>query len=400
MSKKKHHNIKEKETEQKTKEPEKVQEKKHEKKCCGKKEIWQILTGVFFVAFVITLIFAVTGNNTNNTLPTSDGNIETQSEACNVTSQDNLLGNLEIKDANVVAEEVISFMETFMLNPEMDLNIILNSIVVESGQYKINVSIDNQELDVYASLDGVLLSVPSFGTINMPEVIQMMEEAQAQQAQAAEQQQTAQQQLEKTDKPKVELFVMAYCPYGTQFEKGILPVLETLGDKIDFQLKFVNYSMHGTKESAEELNQYCINQKDPEKLIPYLSCFLEKDTNRQSIDCMNKLGINTKEIQDCVLQADKDYNIITNYKTTSQGYLLFPIYDADNKLYNVEGSPTFVVNGTTFENQQRDPQSILETICSAFSEPPSECDTNLSTVTPAPGFGYTTSGNSGSGGTC
>ena len=39
----------------------------------------------------------------------------------------------------------------------------------------------------------------------------------------------------KSDKPKIELFVMSYCPYGTQIEKGILPVLETLGNNVDFE---------------------------------------------------------------------------------------------------------------------------------------------------------------------
>ena len=41
----------------------------------------------------------------------------------------------------------------------------------------------------------------------------------------------------KSDKPLVELFVMAYCPYGTQAEKGLIPVIELLGDKIDASIK-------------------------------------------------------------------------------------------------------------------------------------------------------------------
>jgi len=62
----------------------------------------------------------------------------------------------------------------------------------------------------------------------------------------------------KTDKPEVELFVMSYCPYGTQMEKGILPAFDTLGDTVDAELKFVDYAMHGEKEVKENLRQYCI----------------------------------------------------------------------------------------------------------------------------------------------
>ena len=53
--------------------------------------------------------------------------------------------------------------------------------------------------------------------------------------------------IPKSDKPNIELFVMSYCPFGTQIEKGIIPVLETLGSAIDFRLKFVNYTLHGKK---------------------------------------------------------------------------------------------------------------------------------------------------------
>ncbi|MEI6627429.1 MAG: hypothetical protein WCL61_02435, partial [bacterium] len=66
--------------------------------------------------------------------------------------------------------------------------------------------------------------------------------------------------VSKNDKPVVELFVMSYCPYGTQAEKGILPAVKALGNKIDFKLKFVAYTMHGDKETQENLLQYCINK--------------------------------------------------------------------------------------------------------------------------------------------
>ncbi len=47
---------------------------------------------------------------------------------------------------------------------------------------------------------------------------------------------------------------MSYCPYGTQAEKGILPVVALLGDKIDFKLRTVHYVLHGDKEDLENKN--------------------------------------------------------------------------------------------------------------------------------------------------
>lgn len=64
----------------------------------------------------------------------------------------------------------------------------------------------------------------------------------------------------KSDKPTVQLFVMSYCPYGLQEEKGLIPAVQALGNKINFKLEFVSYSMHGQKEVNENLLQYCIDQ--------------------------------------------------------------------------------------------------------------------------------------------
>jgi len=44
-------------------------------------------------------------------------------------------------------------------------------------------------------------------------------------AAAADEPAPAAQELPKTAKPKVELFVMSHCPYGTQAEKAMIPVV-------------------------------------------------------------------------------------------------------------------------------------------------------------------------------
>jgi len=106
----------------------------------------------------------------------------------------------------------------------------------------------------------------------------------------------------KTDKPKVELFVMAYCPYGTQAEKWILGVSKLLKGKIDFSVKFVNYDMHWPKSVAEDTLQHCIQKVEPTKYDNYLTCFLAKwDTKNCKVKA--KLDMNKENV--CIKNTNK-----------------------------------------------------------------------------------------------
>ena len=68
--------------------------------------------------------------------------------------------------------------------------------------------------------------------------------------------------------------------------------------------------------------------------------------------------------------------------------------------YGVRGSPTFVVNGQTVD-VARSAEAIKEAVCSAFIEPPKECEQTLSTTAEDPGIGPVGSGSgSGSSGQC
>jgi len=190
----------------------------------------------------------------------------------------------------------------------------------------------------------------------------------------------------KNDKPAVELFVMSHCPYGTQIEKGMLPVVELLGDKINFDLKFVDYAMHGEVELKEQMVQYCIQEEQNPKFNTYLECFLsDGDTNR----CLGVANISQTSLNSCVDKVDKQYKITENFtnKVGYQGsYPGFDIHKEDNQKYGVGGSPTLVINGTTVQSA-RSAASLLATVCSAFEVAPEECNTNLPSETPSPGFG-------------
>ncbi len=247
----------------------------------------------------------------------------------------------------------------------------------EAGLYMAVVTVQGQEHPVYLSLDGTKLFPSALDTVaKSPEM-------------AATQQPPAQ-DVPKSAKPVVKLFVMSYCPYGTQIEKGILPVISALGNKIDYKLEFVSYVMHEKKEIDENLRQYCIREQEPAKLSAYLGCFLKGDGNEGSGSaCLKTTGVNVAKNATCVKATDDKFSVTKNYndKSTYQGsFPTFLVDKADNDQYSVQGSPTLVINGITTESQ-RDPASLLKTICSAFDVAPKECGATLSSTAPAAGFG-------------
>lgn len=204
----------------------------------------------------------------------------------------------------------------------------------------------------------------------------------------------------KSDKPQIELFVMSHCPYGTQIEKGIIPVLEKLGDKVDFSLRFCGYAMHGEEELNEELTQYCIQKEEPVKLLSYLKCFLGSG---DSLDCLNEASINTKNIDTCVSETDTKYKVKESFADESTWYSgKYPRFDVDGNAvaeYGVSGSPTLVINGKQINSGRRDPQGLLLAICNTFENAPKECEEALSDATPSSGFGYE-EGVAGASGSC
>lgn len=201
----------------------------------------------------------------------------------------------------------------------------------------------------------------------------------------------------KAAKPKVELFVMSHCPYGTQIEKGILPAVKQLGDKIDFELKFVYYAMHGETEVKEQTNQYCIQKEQNSKFFDYLTCFLSSGDGKS---CLSQAKIDENKLTACAASADKEFNITENLENKSSWlsgrYPQFDIYKADNQKYNVAGSPTLVINGGEVSTA-RDAASLLAAICAGFENQPNECQAKLSAQTPSAGFGTgTAAASSGS----
>ena len=241
-------------------------------------------------------------------------------------------------------------------NPAMkNISIDVESIKEVGGIYEMNYSVMGQKAPpLYISLDGKYIYPQRIPTnLELPETQQPQEQNT---------------EIPKSDRPKVELFVMSYCPYGTQMEKAYIPVMKLLGDKADMSVKFVNYAMHGEKETEENLRQYCIETEQNDKYIDYLTCFIENSGDYEK--CLNDNNIDKTSLESCMNRVDEEYKITGNYPK-------FPIYDDLNKQYGVQGSPTLVINGQKVQ-VARSPEAVKEAVCNAFNNPPEECNTKLS----------------------
>ncbi len=301
-----------------------------------KKNPWIVVSLVLAIGFVVLLVLVLRGGVTGNVISGEDAGGA-------------LVEYLNARTGGGV--EYVSFED-------------LGNI------YQVNVKYQDQEIPVYVTKDGdyfVQGAVPMTGDVISPIDSQTQEQAPA--------------DVPKSDKPVVELFVMTECPYGTQAEKGMIPAFEALGDKIDGNIKFVHYFMHGDKEEAETYTQICIREEQSSKYMDYLVCYLE---DGDSARCVTETGIDKTKLGSCVTSSAKGY------------------YAADSSLsegYGVQGSPTLVINGVQ-ASSARDSASYLSVICNAFNNAPAECEQALSSAAPSPGFGYSASGGSDTNAQC
>lgn len=290
-----------------------------------------------------------------------------------------------------IKTKVTEFINDNLIKPGDKVEI--KEVTEEFGLYKIKVSLPGgQEITSYATKDGENFFPEA---MNMKEVAEKDDNKDQASGSSDE---VASTDVPKQAKPEVELFVMSHCPYGTQIEKGMLPVVNALGDKIKFSVKFVDYAMHGEKEVKEQLKQACI--QDQGKLNKYLGCFLESGDSGAD-QCLKTAGVDTKKMNSCIADKDKQFKVTEIFKDKNKWESSFPPFNinkGDNEKYGVQGSPTLVINGKKV-NSGRDSASLLEAVCAGFEAQPEECKAKLSSATPAPGFGSgTDNSNSGAGG--
>jgi len=189
-------------------------------------------------------------------------------------------------------------------------------------------------------------------------------------------------EIPKSDKPKVELFIWSYCPYGVQAQAPFAEVASLLKDNADFSV-VLYYDGHGEYETQQNKIQECI-QKDykdkywdyAEKFVKdiYPKCGESRDAEcdkTESIKLMKSLGIDSDAVMSCV---------------DSQGDALLAESSARAKEVGVSGSPSLVINSVKANPSSRTANAFKDSVCLSFNNVPEICGTELdSTSTTASG---------------
>jgi len=245
----------------------------------------------------------------------------------------------------------------------------LVSVTENRGLYELKGRYQSQDLVLYTSKDCTLLFT---NALNM---------SAATGAQQAPQTTTA---PVKTARPSVDLYVMSFCPYGTQAETVMSPVVELLKTRADIRIRYITTvtgttadsvdSLHGLPEAKEDLQQACINKHYPDKFWAYLEAFNEACypswQNAAVLESCRKnttalLGINSAKIYACAEGAE--------------GIALLRVDEAASTKDGATASPMLFINGVKYSGA-RTPEAFKQAICNSFETPPAECSTVLSST--------------------
>jgi glutaredoxin/uncharacterized protein YuzB (UPF0349 family) len=247
----------------------------------------------------------------------------------------------------------------------------LVSAADQHGIYSVNVSYQGEQIPLYTTMDCTLLFMESLD-MSAPQPTP-----------------TPTPEPVKTDRPSVDLYVMSFCPYGTQAEATMKPVVDLLGKKADIRLHYITTvtnttvesvrSLHGAVEAQEDLRQICIQKYSPVNIWAYLARFnkdcysLPRDT-AGLLNCSRNitasLGIDDGKINVCA--------------TGTEGIGLLKADEEAVTENGATGSPTLLINSVEYSGS-RTPEAYKLAICGSFTTPPAECSTVLSSEQAAVG---------------
>jgi glutaredoxin len=328
----------------------KKDEKKHiEKETAAKgMNLWMITTAILGIAFLVVLVLFL-----------QSGGSATPSSTVS---------------ADACGRQMIAYINDNFV--QSGTSATFNSVVERNGVYRINTTYQGNTISVYATQDCNLLfldyvdvknatPVPTTTTTPVPTPV-------------------------KAAVPTVDLYVMSFCPYGVQAENSMKPVVDLLGSKVDFTVRYITSvngntinnvsSLHGLNEAKEDARQLCIMQNYPDQYWSYLMQINEecypRASNSTALDACWKeaatgLGMDISQIESCAYGP--------------QGVALLRADETKGDQLSVTGSPTLFINGQKYSGS-RSSDAFKTAICNAFETMPAECTTNLtSDVTPATG---------------
>ena len=170
-------------------------------------------------------------------------------------------------------------------------------------------------------------------------------------------------------KAKVEFFVMSKCPFGTQVENGIAPVLAKMGGDIDFSLDFIGgfaggklTSLHKEPEVLGNKAQICAAKYAPNNYMDMILCM--NKTWRKIPDnweeCAKQTGMPVDQIRKCYEGQESHELMTASFKKS--------------KAKKATGSPTLYIGGKLYRGGRTE-KAFTRAVCDAFAkDKPALCD--------------------------
>ncbi len=160
---------------------------------------------------------------------------------------------------------------------------------------------------------------------------------------------------------KVDLYVMSKCPYGTQAEDYLKPVIDKIGKDINLNINYIAdedgkggfSSLHGDTEVQGDIVQLCAKKYDDKKYFDMIICQNKDAANIPGNweTCANEVKLsNIDKVKACY--------------TSQEGKDLLKANLQLAKTAQVSGSPTYYIAGTQYQGG-RDEGSITKEICKA-----------------------------------
>ena len=265
------------------------------------------------------------------------------------------------------SDKVIAYINTNLVSPGQTATLI--NITENNDIYTIWSRYQGRDLSIYASRDCMLL-FPTAINMNTPVATPVPTQT-----------------PKKSASPVVDLYVMSFCPYGTQAETVMRPVVDLLGTKADISVRYITTvggqtvdsvdSLHGPAEAHEDILQLCVMKSNPEKFWNYLKDFNDQCypvwQNATRLDSCRKnvtaaLGIDLPKIETCANGAES--------------LALVELDAAESEAIGASASPTLFINGVKYDGA-RTPEAYKQAICNSFDTAPAECATVLSTTSTA-----------------
>ncbi len=170
---------------------------------------------------------------------------------------------------------------------------------------------------------------------------------------------------DQTGTVKMELFVMSQCPYGTQAENLLQPILMDFGNAIDFSLEFVVSetdggfnSLHGEKEVQGDKIQACAQKHYPNNFMNFVVC-MNKNA-RQIPDnwesCAEEIGYDVSALKECY-EGEEGEELLRETAQKTANLM-------------VRASPTMFINDEQYSGNL-DGISIKRALCAELNNHPS-----------------------------